>query len=116
LRTAEALGMPPLEARLRALETPPPSPARAAPYPLPCRLVHEGDFWTVCSDGFPSRIRDSKGMRYLRALLGNPGQEFHVLALVADVDGTRGGPAGAARMSDGALARLGHAPRAARRP
>ncbi len=108
LRVAQALAMSPLEERLRTLETPPPpSRAHAAPSPLPCRLAHEGDFWTVCFDGSTSRIRDSKGMRYLCLLLGNPGQEFHVLALVADVDGTRGGPAGAARMSDAALERLG---------
>src|SRR4029450_7325437 len=90
---------------LRALDTP--SPVRAAPSALPCRLVHEGDFWTVCFDGVTSRIRDPKGMRYLRLLFANPGQEFHVLALVADVDGVRGGSGGAMRMSDAALERLG---------
>ena len=46
-------------------------------------------------------------MRYLRLLLANPGQEFHVLAMVADVEGRRGTPAGAARLSDAALERLG---------
>jgi tetratricopeptide (TPR) repeat protein len=107
LRTAGALGMPPLEARLHALDTPPASPVGAAPSALPCRLVHEGDFWTVCFEGATSRIRDSKGMRYLRLLLGNPGQEFHVLALVADVDGARAGSGAATRMSDAALERLG---------
>jgi tetratricopeptide (TPR) repeat protein len=107
LRTAEGLDMPLLAARLRTLDAAPPTPARAAPAALPCRMVHEGDFWTVCFDGVTSRIRDAKGMRYLCLLLGNPGQEFHVLALVADVEGARGAPAGPARMSDAALERLG---------
>jgi tetratricopeptide (TPR) repeat protein len=106
LRTAEALDMPMLQQQLRTLDTPPPMPARAAAA-LPCRLVHEGDFWTVCFDGVTRRVPDAKGMRYLRLLLANPGQEFHVLALVADVEGRRGAAAGASGMSDAALERLG---------
>jgi tetratricopeptide (TPR) repeat protein len=108
LRTAEALDMPLLKGHLRTLVAPrAPSPGRQATAASPCRFVHEGDFWTVSFDGATSRIRDAKGMRYLRLLLGNPGQEFHVLALVADVEGRRGGAPGTSRMSDAALERLG---------
>jgi tetratricopeptide (TPR) repeat protein len=107
LPAAVALGMPVLETQLAALEAPPSPPGRDQVASLQCRFVHEGDFWTVCFDGITSRIRDAKGMRYLRLLLPKPGQEFHVLALVADVEGRRGSPPGAARLSDAALERLG---------
>jgi tetratricopeptide (TPR) repeat protein len=108
LETAKALGMPLLEARLHALATSAPAAAeRAAAADMPCRLIHEGDFWTVCFDGSTSRIRDAKGMRYLRLLVANPGQEFHVLAMVADIEGRRGATADAPRLSEAALERLG---------
>src|SRR5262249_15528954 len=106
LEAAEALGMPLLVERLRTLSTPPPAPAAPdAASTLPCRLLHEGDFWTICFDGVTSRVRDAKGMRYLRLLLAYPGQEFHVLALVADVEGREAHPE-PARVSAAALERL----------
>src|SRR5262249_5627576 len=106
--TAKSLGMPLLEARLHALATPAaPATERAAAADMPCRLIHEGDFWTVSFDGSTSRIRDAKGMRYLRLLVANPGQEFHVLAMVADIEGRRGATADAPRLSEAALERLG---------
>jgi tetratricopeptide (TPR) repeat protein len=48
----------------------------------------EGDYWTVFFEGRTVRIRDLKGMRYLRRLLSSPGQEVHVLDLVAAETGT----------------------------
>jgi tetratricopeptide (TPR) repeat protein len=45
----------------------------------------EGDYWTVVYEGSLVRIRDSKGLRYLAALLANPGREFHVI----DLEGQR---------------------------
>lgn len=104
--TAEALDMPLLVSRLRALVTPPPAAAGPVSSSVPCRFVPEGEFWTVCFDGVTSRIRDAKGMRYLRMLLAHPGREFHVLALVADVDGA-GEPPSALRLGPEALDRLG---------
>jgi hypothetical protein len=43
----------------------------------------EGDYWSVVFEGRTARLRDSKGLRYLWTLLVNPGQELHVLDLVA---------------------------------
>jgi tetratricopeptide (TPR) repeat protein len=108
METAEALDMPVLRGQLRALAALTPAPvAPAAASTLSCRLVHEGDFWTVSFDGTTSRVRDAKGMRYLRVLLARPGQEFHVLALVADIEGARDGSPSPVRMSDATLEHLG---------
>jgi tetratricopeptide (TPR) repeat protein len=108
MKTAEALDMPVLRGQLRALAALTPAPvAPAAASTLSCRLVHEGDFWTVSFDGTTSRVRDAKGMRYLRVLLARPGQEFHVLALVADIEGARDGSPSPVRMSDATLEHLG---------
>jgi tetratricopeptide (TPR) repeat protein len=43
----------------------------------------EGDVWLVEFDGQVARVKDSRGMQYLRHLLRNPGQEIHVLELAA---------------------------------
>ena len=43
----------------------------------------EGDYWTVIFDESTVRVRDLKGMHYLARLLADPGQECHVLDLVA---------------------------------
>ena len=43
----------------------------------------EGDYWTVIFDESTVRVRDLKGMHYLARLLADPGQEYHVLDLVA---------------------------------
>ena len=108
LQTAESLEMPLLREQLRSLATLAPAPAACVPASaLSCRLAHEGDFWTVRFDGTTSRVRDAKGMRYLRVLLARPGQDFHVLALVADVEGAREASPSPVRMSDAALEHLG---------
>jgi tetratricopeptide (TPR) repeat protein len=46
-------------------------------------LRREGDFWTMAFCGPTFRLRDSKGLHYLARLLASPGQELHVLDLVA---------------------------------
>jgi hypothetical protein len=46
----------------------------------------EGDFWTVAFEGTVVRLRGIKGFRYLAHLLANPGQDIHVLDLIAVVD------------------------------
>jgi hypothetical protein len=38
------------------------------------------------------RLRDTKGLRYLATLLANPGREFHVVDLEAQVHGRMPGP------------------------
>jgi tetratricopeptide (TPR) repeat protein len=47
-------------------------------------IRREGEYWTVVYEGSLVRLRDSKGLRYLAALLANPGREFHVLDLEAE--------------------------------
>jgi tetratricopeptide (TPR) repeat protein len=47
----------------------------------------EGDYWSVVFDRRTVRLRDLKGMRYLARLIAHPGQEFHVLDLVAAESG-----------------------------
>ena len=47
----------------------------------------EGDYWSVAFEGHIAHLRDAIGVRYLARLLGNPGQEFHVLDLVGLLHG-----------------------------
>ncbi|GAA4589331.1 hypothetical protein GCM10023194_43290 [Planotetraspora phitsanulokensis] len=80
--TAKRLGMAGLVARL-------------APSPDEWRLVREGDDWRLDAGAERVRLRDSRGMRYLRSLLAAPGQEIAALDLVAGGAGLRvpdGGP------------------------
>jgi len=42
----------------------------------------EGEFWTVAFEGTAFRLRDSKGLHYIAALLREPGRERHALDLV----------------------------------
>ncbi len=50
-------------------------------------LVREGEYWTLVFGGRVSRVRDTKGLRYLAELLRNPGVERHALDLVDRVEG-----------------------------
>jgi len=65
-----------------------PDPAIARPVPAspadPClSLRREGDVWAVSSPwGREFRLKHTKGLWYLSELLGSPGREIHVLALV----------------------------------
>src|SRR6266498_2505411 len=43
----------------------------------------EGEFWTVAFEGTAFRLRDTKGLHHIAALLRAPGRELHVLDLVA---------------------------------
>jgi hypothetical protein len=42
----------------------------------------EGDYWTIAYDAAVVRLRDAKGLRYLEALLRQPGHSFHVTELI----------------------------------
>jgi response regulator receiver domain-containing protein len=46
------------------------------------RFRREGEFWTVAFEGAAFRLRDSKGLHYIAALLREPGRELHSLDLV----------------------------------
>ena len=47
----------------------------------------EGEYWSIAHGEESLRLRDSKGLRYVASLLARPGQEVHVLDLVAAVEG-----------------------------
>ena len=51
----------------------------------------DGEYWSVAFDQNVFRLKDSKGLRYLARLLGEPGRELHALELVAAE--RRAGPA-----------------------
>jgi hypothetical protein len=59
----------------------PPSNASACPAALV--LERQGDYWTVAQGTRTVRLRDSRGLRVLKRLVTQPGQEFHVLQLVS---------------------------------
>src|SRR2546428_13102579 len=50
----------------------------------------EGNFWTVAWDDAVVRLKDNRGLQYLAQLLARPGQEVHVLDLVAVVPAEAG--------------------------
>lgn len=49
-----------------------------------------GDLWIVGYDGSSCVLRDSKGLRYLRELIGNAGKEISALDLTALAEGSSG--------------------------
>ncbi len=90
---AGQLGMPELVARLELLAAPEMkgrtdgqrSVASANAWePSPQDVFRrQGEYWTIVYQGQACRLRDAKGLRYLVALLGQPGREVHALDLVA---------------------------------
>jgi tetratricopeptide (TPR) repeat protein len=45
------------------------------------RLTRDGEDWLLCAGTEQARLRDSRGMRYLRALLASPGRDVPALEL-----------------------------------
>jgi CheY-like chemotaxis protein len=45
------------------------------------RFQREGEFWTIAFDGSAFRLRDTKGLHYIGALLREPGRERYALDL-----------------------------------
>lgn len=62
-------------------------PAADASRPPSYSFVREGEYWTLAYEGRSSRLRDTKGIRYLARLLASPGREMHVLDLVQGAGG-----------------------------
>jgi hypothetical protein len=58
------------------------------------RLRQDGEDWQLDADGEHVRLRDCRGLHYLRALLASPGQEITALDLVADGPGIVAASAG----------------------
>jgi tetratricopeptide (TPR) repeat protein len=46
-------------------------------------LRREGEYWTIIFDGRLLRVRDTRGVRYLARLVGNPGRELLAVDLVS---------------------------------
>jgi tetratricopeptide (TPR) repeat protein len=69
---AEELGMHEFVARLAAQHREPASVLR---------MVAEGDVWLVEGEGERCRVKDSRGMQMLAALIGSPERELHCLEL-----------------------------------
>jgi hypothetical protein len=46
----------------------------------------DGDYWTIAYRGLESRLKDSKGLRYIAQLLANPNTEISALTLAATVE------------------------------
>jgi tetratricopeptide (TPR) repeat protein len=99
IRTARALGMKPLEEAVSRLVSPAvssaPHPQRSTPRDRradAARTVpetrassvfrREADFWTIAYGGRVVRIKDSRGLQYLAHLLRHPGEQFHALDLL----------------------------------
>lgn len=51
-------------------------------------LCEHGGVWDVSLDGTSVRLKDTKGLRYLAALVERPDEELHVLDLVDRIEGT----------------------------
>ena len=65
-----------------------PAIGHTAPSRPPARQFRlEGDYWTIAYDGHAFRLRDSKGLRTLAALLAHPGREHHALDLACAAEG-----------------------------
>jgi tetratricopeptide (TPR) repeat protein len=73
-RTAEELGMNQLYDEVVAARAQL-DPGSAAVF---CR---EGEYWTIGFQGIVIRLKDTKGLQYLRTLLTVPGRQMHVLDL-----------------------------------
>src|SRR5262249_26020217 len=76
--TARKLGMLNLEEKIATLQDEPGRAARAVEVghvePLGC-LRREGDFWTISHGRDAFRLRDVRGLHYLRHLVQHPGRE-----------------------------------------
>jgi len=118
LATARDLGMTRLQETLEKLDVDasvPSQPRREAAEPQPSRAPaavragnvfrQDGEHWTVIYQGSASSLKDSKGVRYIAALVYEPEREFHVLDLSALTESLAVDPgAGAAEMDTDELA------------
>jgi tetratricopeptide (TPR) repeat protein len=85
VQTAHQLGMTALFKRAAALGKRGGDTVREARVSAatPAVFRRDGEFWSVAYERETFRLKDSKGLRYLARLLGEPGREFHALDLVA---------------------------------
>lgn len=96
---AERLAMTGLLRQIEALEAKAPidrarRSVAAVPSAAGFRMSIEGDLWSIEADGKTVRLKDSRGLRMLSRLAGEPGRDFHALDLDGAGDGTDAGDAG----------------------
>ncbi len=97
---AEDRGLERIAASVRAVgATLPAQPAREEAPPSPAVVANavflrEGEIWRIAYDGKEVRLRDSRGLRYLARLLGEPGRDVHSAELASGggIDPEVGGP------------------------
>ncbi|SER36537.1 hypothetical protein SAMN05216188_110264 [Lentzea xinjiangensis] len=85
VQASEAGALPVLErveAALAELSPPPDDPS-----PGNWRLVRDGEDWLLTTHAEHARLRDRRGLHYLRALLSAPGREIQALDLAAGGSG-----------------------------
>jgi tetratricopeptide (TPR) repeat protein len=106
--TAKQLGMASLVERAAALREGGSEMLVEPHRPAATRSVfrRDGEYWSVAYEQDVFRLRDSKGLRYLARLLGEPGREVHALDLVA---GERGAASAAQTAEPGLAPSLGDA-------
>jgi hypothetical protein len=83
LTICEEVGLPVLQAAVEAaleIEQPTSQPQAEATSAI---FRREGEYFSIAFHGSAFKVKDSKGMRYLGALLASPGRETHVLDLVS---------------------------------
>jgi tetratricopeptide (TPR) repeat protein len=57
---------------------------------LPTNVFHKaGDYWTLTYQGSTCQLKDARGLRAIALLLRTPGQEQHVLDILASMGGNR---------------------------
>ena len=56
---------------------------RLVPAPGEWTLARDGDDWVLTAGGEQARLRDGRGLHYLRALLAAPGRDIPALDLAA---------------------------------
>jgi AAA ATPase-like protein len=67
---------------------------RLAPAPGEWTLARDGEDWVLTAGGEQARLRDGRGLHYLRALLAAPGQDIPALDLAAGGAGLAASAAG----------------------
>jgi tetratricopeptide (TPR) repeat protein len=80
-----AMGLDALASRAADLVREVPEPKAADAQPALGELRREGDVWALTWDGLTARVRHSKGLADLAALIARPGTEVHVRELEPDV-------------------------------
>jgi hypothetical protein len=79
LRRAEAVPETLIQGRVYSI--PMPASSNADTYSNHASVVKEGEFWTIAWNRKTVRMKASKGVRLLAALIEHPGRQFHVLDL-----------------------------------